>query len=152
MENLFNNGDLKSINTNNNEQEIFKTNKLRYNSLNKINFNILLLGESESGKTLFIRNFLKKVEKNVKNLKSKSTSNNTFNTFNVFDESNKPIRESDINVGTPTKEFKLYKVKNLSITHNDNYSIIDSRGYSGAIDSQIMATKAIEYINDWVVE
>ena len=88
----------------------------------------------------------------MKNLKSKSTSNNTFNTFNVFDESNKPIRESDINVGTPTKEFKLYKVKNLSITHNDNYSIIDSRGYSGAIDSQIMATKAIEYINDWVVE
>ena len=86
--------------------------------------------------------------KNIKNHNKKFKDSNYF--FNVFDENDDPLNESDIHVGTETKEFIEYKVKNLSMTQNDCFTIIDSPGYSGVIDSQRIANKAIEYINEKV--
>jgi septin family protein len=119
--------------------------------LNNLVFNILVTGESGSGKTLFVKNFLKKISKNIKksNTQQKSKFNNpSRDEFNVYDSNDKLIAESDIYVGIATKEFIEYKVNCLSMTKNNIFKIIDSPGYSGTRDSQTIANKVIEYIHD----
>lgn len=119
-------------------------------------FNILVAGESGSGKTLFIKNFLKKAEKNLKlNIKENYDSNpknmgDLFSGFNVTNSEGKYILENEILVGTPTKGFDEYIVNNLSISKNNVFRIIDSPGYSGTRDSQMISTNVVEYINEKV--
>ena len=113
----------------------------------------MVTGESGSGKTLFVKNFLKKISKNIKN--SNSQQKSKFNVpsrdeFIVYDSEDKLITESDILIGVPTKEFVEYKVNSLNMTKNDIFKIIDSPGYSGTRDSQTIANKVVEYINEKV--
>ena len=45
------------------ELALLQKNKQIFLSLNPINFNVLIVGESMSGKTFFIKNFIKKFDK-----------------------------------------------------------------------------------------
>ena len=149
LELLFQNEEIKSI-QNCNELHILKSNKHKFISQNNLVFNVLVTGESGSGKTLFIKNFLKKIEKNVKNSTSHLKNKLDYNAkieFDVYNSEDKLIFENDIQVGIPTKEFIEYRINNLSLTQNNKFRIIDSPGYSGTKDSQSNTTKVIEYIN-----
>lgn len=130
------------------ELDILEKNKQIYLSKNKVNFNVLVLGESGSGKTTFIKNFLKKVEKlNVKGKNNQNDISLDNNSFNVYSEQNFPINEDDIKTGINTSKFVSYKVNHLSNSHNYNFRIIDSPGYKSYSSQADWYNQIIEYIN-----
>jgi septin family protein len=130
------------------ELAILEKNKQIFLSKNQVNFNVLVVGESGAGKTTFIKNFLKKVEKLT--TKGKNNQNDISmenNSFNVYCEQNFPINEDDIKSGIYTSKFDSYKVNHLSNSHNYNFRIIDSPGYPSHGKQNDWLNQILEYIH-----
>lgn len=119
---------------NNSELAILQKNKQIFLSFNQIDFNVLIVGESNSGKTTFIKNFLKKVEK-LSSHSGKSSDN--YNDFFAKD-------------GNQSNEFKVFTVNTLSISQNYNLRMIDSPGYCSRFNKDEWLNYIIEFINNKV--
>jgi hypothetical protein len=132
----------KMLNTqteNGSEIKIFQKNKQRFSNLNSINFNILIVGEKGSGKTLFIRKMKHKLKNSVLKSIIKNTNSNlnsmpiseviinseqgqrqgesnlNSNSINILDNPLNQSQSDDLSIITnrilkPTKNFKNYKI------------------------------------------
>lgn len=98
------------------EIKIFRKNKQMFSNLNSINFNILIVGEKGTGKTLFIRKMKHKLKISVLKNEMKLEENSNKNNDCILDNSKNNLSLSeDLSIISdrklrPTKNFKSYKI------------------------------------------
>jgi septin family protein len=114
----------------------------------------MVVGESASGKTTFIKNLLKKFQRFMSNSVMSSNNSNGGNINNdnkknyIFSEFDEPLNVDKITSGKPTMTYQKYKVKcpNLQKFQNFTFNIIDSPGYGSSVNNEVW----IKDINDYI--
>ena len=125
------------------ELALLQKNKQIFLSLNPINFNVLIVGESMSGKTFFIKNFIKKFDK-ISKLKNTVLEQN----LNLDLENEMLVDEQEF--VKSKRKFDLYDLSYLSISQNYYLRLFDSYGYSSELNKNDWLNDIIEFISNKV--
>jgi len=125
------------------ELALLQKNKQIFLSLNPINFNVLIVGESMSGKTFFIKNFIKKFDK-ISKLKNTVLEQN----LNLDLENEMLVNEQEF--VKSKRKFDLYDLSYLSISQNYYLRLFDSYGYSSELNKNDWLNDIIEFISNKV--
>ncbi len=128
-----------------------------------MNFNIIVIGESGTGKTTFIKCFLNKMQKQCNSNNSSTNENshsffvnNNFNekrslTFNMIEDvifekdEDEASLEKKIN-NSSTLSFTAHTVKHISSKKYNQITLIDSPGYGHSLNNKKWLKEIIEYI------
>ncbi len=114
------------------ELSLLEKNKLKILSLNPVNFNIVLIGESGVGKTTFVKSFMTKL---LQSEKFEQTSKNQAIT---------PIE-------TESKDFQTYTYNSQSEKENFNLDIIDYKGYRQNLKINSWVKKTLSFFKNRVL-
>ena len=125
------------------ELALLQKNKQIFLYLNPINFNVLIVGESMSGKTFFIKNFIKKFDK-ISKLKNTVLEQN----LNLDLENEMLVNEQEF--VKSKRKFDLYDLSYLSISQNYYLRLFDSYGYSSELNKNDWLNDIIEFISNKV--
>jgi septin family protein len=117
----------------------------------KVNFNILVVGESGTGKTTFIKNLLKKFQRFMINSYTSNGSENKENQTSrqyIYSEFNKPINEDSIRPGKKTVKYDKFRIKCPTVNKYQSFqfNIIDSPGYGTELNNELWMNDIIQYI------
>jgi septin family protein len=114
------------------ELSLLEKNKFKIQSLNPVNFNIVLVGESGVGKTSFVKSFMTKL---FQSENSEQTSNN---------QTIAPIQSE-------SKDFQTYTYNSRFEKENFNLEIIDYKGYRQNLKINFWVKKTLSFFKNRVL-
>lgn len=123
------------------ESSILERNSRKFQSFNLTSFNVLVAGESGSGKTTFIKCFQKFAKK-----KSSDVSHKTDKVQNATET------ESSDKASTfqKTSSFEVYNIQELNFK-NYNFNLIDSPGYGSLGENRKWISEIKSFIKSKVL-
>jgi septin family protein len=150
-----------------NEVSILEKNNQKFLNLNPVNFNVLVIGESESGKSTFIKCFMNKMQKSCNNHNKSYNSSTNENSDNVLkDNKNTQIPKNDTTLRdliesallqNQAKEdnngamkdsvvFKENFVQYSTPSKRFKFNLIDSTGYGQTLNNKSWLSEIMKFV------